>query len=547
MSSLGKGIAASGLAALLQSRDYKVQLKKLDPYLNVDPGTMNPNQHGEVYVTNDGAETDLDLGHYERFTGVAAQQCDSFSSGQIYSDVIAQERRGDYLGATIQVIPHITDRIKEVILLGVNDDVDFLICEVGGTVGDIEGLPFLEAIRQFTNDVGRSRACHIHLTYIPYLPSARELKTKPSQHAVKELLHVGIQPDILLCRCDRPIPEESREKLALFCNMNKANVIEALDVDTIYSVPLNYAKAEFDLQIFKLFGMTPKQEPDLSKWSTFVTKWRAPQKNVQIAVVGKYTDVRDAYKSIIESFIHSGVAHGVNVCVHWIAAESLETKTGQSCPEKTAAALKDMAGILVPGGYGNRGIQGKFAAIKYAREMRIPFMGICLGMQLAVIEFARNVLGLTQAGTAEHKDTQLKLVDLMKTWTQGDTVISRTEHDNLGGTMRLGQYPCTLTPGTLAHKVYGSLHINERHRHRYEVNKDLMGAFAENGLIISGYSPDGKLPEMIEIPDHPWFLAMQFHPEFQSYPFNAHPVFQGFVGAAVLYETQNMLNKEGTQ
>lgn len=539
VSSLGKGLAAAALGALLQAYGYKVRLRKFDPYLNVDPGTMSPFQHGEVYVTDDGAETDLDLGHYERFTGVSGKRSDSITSGKVYSHVIAKERRGDYLGATVQVIPHITDAIKEFVTKDQEPDLDFMICEVGGTVGDIESLPFIEAFRQFANDVGYTNALFIHLTFVPYIPSAGELKTKPSQHSVKELLSMGIQPDILLCRSDRPIPEDARQKLALFCNIKPEFVIEALDVDTIYQVPLSYAKAGLDLQVLNYFGMKHENPADLSRWEEIVKHIRSPDKEVNIAVVGKYTALKDAYKSLSEALVHGGFPYNARVNIHWMDAEDFEkSHEGRICsasPDVVSEKLKGMDGILVPGGYGERGTQGMIAAIEYARTRHVPYFGICLGMQLAIIEFARHVLHLQDATSTEFHETSYPVVGLLTEWVQGETVHKRSARDDLGGTMRLGAYPCRLKSGTLAEKVFQRPEIFERHRHRYEVNIGYRPQLEAAGMIFSGLSPDGILPEMIEIQDHPWFLAGQFHPELRSRPFEPHPMFSAFIKAALDY------------
>lgn len=543
VSSLGKGLAAAALGALLQAHGYKVRLRKFDPYLNVDPGTMSPFQHGEVYVTDDGAETDLDLGHYERFTGVSSKRSDSVTSGKIYSHVIAKERRGDYLGATVQVIPHITDAIKEFVTKDQETDLDFMICEVGGTVGDIESLPFIEAFRQFSNDVGDENALFIHLTFVPYIPSAGELKTKPSQHSVKELLSMGIQPDILLCRCDRPIPEDARRKLALFCNIKPEFVIEALDVDTIYQVPLSYSKAGLDLQVLNYFRMKPRDRLDLSRWEEIVGHIRSPASEVTIAVVGKYTALKDAYKSLAEALIHGGFPYNTKVNIRWVDAEELEeSQEGHArsvSPEVVAEKLRGVDGILVPGGYGERGTQGMIAAIEYARTRHVPYFGICLGMQLAVIEFARHILGLSKATSTEFRETPDPVVGLLTEWVQGGGVQKRSHQDDLGGSMRLGAYPCHLKPGSLAEKVFQKPEISERHRHRYEVNIAYRHALEAAGLIFSGLSPDGVLPEMIELKGHPWFLAGQFHPELKSRPFEPHPMFSSFIQASLDYAKKN--------
>ncbi len=526
LSSLGKGISAASLGALMEARGFKVRLRKFEPYLNVDPGTMSPFQHGEVYVTEDGGETDLDLGHYERFTSLYTRRSDAVSTGQIYSKVISKERRGVYLGATIQIIPHITNEIKDHLVSDIEDDVDFLICEIGGTVGDIEGLPFLEAIRQYANDVGRENVLFMHLTLLPYIKTAGELKTKPSQHSVKELQSMGIQPDVLMCRTEMPLPEEAKRKLALFCNIKPDCVIEAADVDTIYKVPLAYAEQGLDDQVLKHFSMEAPS-PDLSIWQNIVERVHSPKNTVNIAVVGKYTGLQDAYKSIAESFEHAGIANQVKVKVTWLNAEDL---VDRAAVEK---AMLGMQGILVPGGHGERGTRGKMRAITYARENKIPYMGICLGMQLAVIEFARNVLGLKEADSTEFDpQTPDPIVKLITKWQNREKMERRSTDTGLGGTMRLGAYPCALTEGSLVQKIYGNSKISERHRHRYEMDFSYEEALKKAGMQITGASPDGALPEIIEIKDHPWFLAMQFHPEFKSKPMAPHPAFKDFVQAA---------------
>jgi CTP synthase len=528
VSSLGKGIASAALGALLQARGYKVRLRKLDPYINVDPGTMSPYQHGEVYVTDDGAETDLDLGHYERFTGVAARQSDNVTTGRIYSNVIARERKGEYLGATVQVIPHITDAIKEFVTSDLTDE-DFVLCEIGGTVGDIEGLPFLEAIRQLGNELGRERALFVHLTLMPYIPAAGELKTKPTQHSVKELLSVGIQADILVCRSDRPIPEDSRRKLALFCNVRPERAIEALDVDTIYDVPNRYHEAGFDTEVLKRFGMAEghESEVDLSAWRNTVQRIREPEGEVSIAVVGKYTNLLDAYKSLGEALGHGGIANNVRVNLDWIESEIFESDA------EALARLEGVNGILVPGGFGERGAEGKVAAVTFARERKVPFFGICFGMQMAVIEAARNLAGVPGAGSTEFGACEESVVGLLTEWKRGNVVEQRSGEDDLGGTMRLGAYACRLTEGSKVAEIYGDdLDISERHRHRYEVNIDYRERLEKAGLIFSGMSPDGVLPEIVELRDHPWFVGVQFHPELKSQPFRPHPLFASFIKAA---------------
>ncbi|EGY01624.1 CTP synthase [Nitrospirillum amazonense] len=526
VSSLGKGLASAALGALLQARGYKVRLRKLDPYLNVDPGTMSPYQHGEVFVTDDGAETDLDLGHYERFTGVSARQTDNITTGRIYSNVIAKERRGDYLGATVQVIPHVTDAIKEFILGDVKDE-DFILCEIGGTVGDIESTPFLEAIRQLGNDLGPERALFIHLTLLPYIPSAGELKTKPTQHSVKELLSVGIQPSILLCRSDRPIPENERRKIALFCNIRQERVIAALDVDTIYHVPVSYHEQGFDEQVLRYFGLPADEAPDLTRWKEIAARVRQPEGEVTIAVVGKYTSLLDSYKSLAEALTHGGIANNVKVKLDWIDSEIFE---GGGAVQR----LEGVHGILVPGGFGERGSEGKIRAAQFARERNVPYFGICFGMQMAVIEASRHLAGLEDAGSSEfgHKYKH-PVVGLMTEWVRGNEMEKRGAEGDLGGTMRLGAYPCQLLPGTKVAEVYGANHIEERHRHRYEVNITYKDQLEKVGLKFSGLSPDGELPEIVEIPSHPWFIGVQFHPELKSKPFEPHPLFTSFISAAI--------------
>jgi CTP synthase len=525
VSSLGKGLASAALGALLQARGYRVRLRKLDPYLNVDPGTMSPFQHGEVYVTDDGAETDLDLGHYERFTGVPSAQSDNITSGRIYQRVIEKERRGEYLGRTVQVIPHVTDMIKEFVLSGA-DDVDFLLCEIGGTVGDIEGLPFFEAIRQLGNELGRSNACFVHLTLVPYIETAGELKTKPTQHSVKELRGIGIQPDILLCRSHHPIPDDERRKIALFCNVSPACVIPGLDLSTIYEAPIRYHEQGFDTQVLKVFGIEDSPAPDLSRWRWVVDRVRNPEGEVKIAVVGKYMQVKDSYKSLSEALTHGGLANNVRVHMEWIDSEVFER-------DDVAAFLEDVDGILVPGGFGERGTQGKIAAVKFAREHNVPFFGICYGLHMAVIEAARDLAGLEDAGTTEIGQPRHPVIALMTEWTRGNQLESREEGGDLGGTMRLGSYPAVLSPGSRVAEIYGANEIRERHRHRFEVNVGYVRQLAEQGFAVSGWSPDQRLPEIMEIPDHPWFIGVQFHPELKSRPFDPHPLFASFIAAAV--------------
>jgi CTP synthase len=527
VSSLGKGLASASIGALLQARGYKVRLRKLDPYLNVDPGTMSPIQHGEVFVTDDGAETDLDLGHYERFTGVNARKGDNVTTGRIYSDLIAKERRGDYLGGTVQVIPHVTNLIKDFVTSGVSD-TDFVLCEIGGTVGDIEALPFMEAIRQLGNDLGRDKVMYVHLTLLPYVSTAGELKTKPTQHSVKELLSIGIQPDLLLCRSEYPIPASERHKIALFCNLKPEQVIEALDSDVIYHVPVSYHEQGLDLQILKKFNLPDDKAPDLRIWNEIVEKKRNPQTTVKIAMVGKYTVLPDAYKSVIEALDHAGIANRAKVEIVWVNSRNIK--------DGLAEELKDVNGVLVPGGFGEDGAEGKIAVIKYARENNIPYFGICFGMQMAVVEAARNILGIEDATSTEFKPHPDPIVGLMTEWATKDKVEKRSAAGDLGGTMRLGAYECTIKEGTLAHKIYGKTEVSERHRHRYEVNINYKDALEAKGVIFSGLSPDGKLPEIIENINHPWFLAVQFHPEFKSRPFEPHPIFRSFVEAAVKHK-----------
>ena len=526
VSSLGKGLASAALGALLQARGFKVRLRKLDPYLNVDPGTMSPTQHGEVFVTDDGAETDLDLGHYERFTGVPAERTDNVTTGRIYQTVIERERRGDYLGATIQVIPHVTDAIKEFISAD-PADADFVLCEIGGTVGDIESLPFLEAIRQKANELGRDRAMFVHLTLVPYLQAAGELKTKPTQHSVKELQSVGIQPDLILCRCERELPIEDRRKIALFCNVPVENAIAASDVETIYQVPISYHESGFDVQVCKHFGIDHERVPDLSRWVDIVHRIRNPEGEVNIAVVGKYTAVLDSYKSLAEALQHGGIANHVRVHMQWIDAEIFEA-------EDAIHHLSEVEGILVPGGFGERGAEGKIAAARFAREHNVPYLGICFGMQMAVIEAARNLAGIEGAGSTEFAPAADPVVGLLTEWLQGDRIERRGIGDNLGGTMRLGAYDCILDGASLARSIYGTRTIQERHRHRYEVNINYRDRLERAGLMFSGLSPDGLLPEIVELPSHPWYLGVQFHPELKSKPFAPHPVFSAFVNAAVV-------------
>ncbi len=525
VSSLGKGVASAALGTLLQGRGYSVRLRKLDPYLNVDPGTMSPYQHGEVFVTDDGAETDLDLGHYERFTGVHATKSDNATTGRIYSDVIAKERRGDYLGGTVQVIPHITDAIKEIITRE-TDGIDFVLIEIGGTVGDIESLPFLEAIRQLGNELGPARTMFVHLTLVPYIPSAGELKTKPTQHSVKELQNAGIQPDMLLCRCDRQIPEGERRKMANFCNVRQQAVIAALDVDTIYAVPISYHAEGMDREVLRHFGLPFEQEPDLSQWQRIVDTVRSPEGEVRIAVVGKYTSLLDSYKSLAEALTHGGVRNRVKVTLDWVDSQVFEKPDAVD-------RLEGVHGILVPGGFGERGTPGMIAAVRFARERRVPFLGICFGMQMAVIECARNMAGLPDASSTEFGRCDTPVVGLLTEWARGNEMERREEGMDLGGTMRLGAYPADLDAASLIAQVYGKTRIEERHRHRYEVNINFRDTLEKTGLRFAGMSPDGVLPETIELPGHPWFIGVQYHPELKSKPLDPHPLFAGFIGAAV--------------
>ena len=526
VSSLGKGLASAALGALLQSRGYKVRLRKLDPYLNVDPGTMSPYQHGEVYVTDDGAETDLDLGHYERFTGVSAAQSDNITTGRIYSNIISKERRGDYLGATVQVIPHVTNEIKAFIGSDAGE-VDFVLCEVGGTVGDIEGLPFFEALRQFSQEQPRHTTCFLHVTLLPFIKAAGEMKTKPTQHSVKELRSIGIQPDILLCRADRPIDPGDKRKIARFTNVRESSVIQGLDARSIYDVPMAYYEEGLDREVLSHFGIDKPPKAKLSKWRKISETLHNPENGtVNIAVVGKYTVLPDAYKSITEALVHGGIANQVKVKINWLEAEEFETS-------EAVTVMKGMHAILVPGGFGERGTEGKIKAVRYAREYDVPYFGICLGMQMAVIEAARNLAGLSEASSSEFGDEGENVVGLMTEWTKGNERLERSKETDLGGTMRLGAYPAILEKGSLVAKQYGTAEISERHRHRYEVNIDYREKLESAGLKFSGLSPDGVLPEIVEIPGHPWFIGVQYHPELKSRPFDPHPLFKGFVKAAV--------------
>ena len=523
VSSLGKGLSSASLASLLQLRGFKVRVRKLDPYLNVDPGTMNPFQHGEVFVTDDGAETDLDIGHYERFTGISATKSDNITTGGIYSDIIRKERRGDYLGGTVQVVPHVTDRIKKFISQDIKNE-DFIICEIGGTVGDIESLPFLEAIRQFSNDTGKKNSLFIHLTLVPYLRASGELKTKPTQHSVKELRSLGIQPDIIICRSEREIPKNERKKISLFCNVPINNVIETVDVKTIYEAPISFHNEKLDERVLSYFNIKGKKTPNLSNWKNITNRVLNPKKDVNIGIIGKYVDLKDAYKSLDEALIHGGISNNVKVKLKRIDSENLK-------PKKIKSLLNDVEGILIPGGFGKRGTEGKIAAIKYARLNNIPFFGICFGMQMAVIEAARNLLNIKNASTSEFGNNCTPVVGLLEEWQKGKKKIKGTEK-NLGGTMRLGLYDAVLKNNSLISKIYQEKKIKERHRHRYEVNIKYKNDFEKKGLIFSALSPDGTLPEIIELKNHPWFVGVQFHPEFKSRPFTPHPLFSSFIKAA---------------
>ena len=530
VSSLGKGLSSASLAALLQLRGFKVRIRKLDPYLNVDPGTMNPFQHGEVFVTDDGAETDLDLGHYERFTGISATQSDNITTGGIYSDIIKKERKGDYLGGTVQVVPHVTDRIKKFISHDIKNE-DFVICEIGGTVGDIESLPFLEAIRQFSNDTEKKNSLFIHLTLVPYLKASGELKTKPTQHSVKELRSLGIQPDIIICRSEKKIPIPERKKISLFCNVNIENVIETVDVRTIYEAPISFHKEKLDDRVLSYFNIKSKKIPNLTKWKNITTKVLNTTKDVNIGIIGKYVNLKDAYKSLDEALTHGGIANNLKVNLSRIDSEHLKSQNLKS-------ALKDVSGILIPGGFGKRGSEGKIAAIKYARLNNIPFFGICFGMQMAIIEAARNLLNIKNASSSEFGNNCTPVVGLLEEWQKGKERFKGSEKD-LGGTMRLGLYDAILKSNSLISKIYSMKKIKERHRHRYEVNIKYKDEFEKKGLIFSALSPDGLLPEIIELKNHPWFVGVQFHPEFKSRPFTPHPLFSSFVKAAELSQKRN--------
>ena len=528
VSSLGKGLMAASLAALLQARGFKVRLRKLDPYLNVDPGTMSPYQHGEVYVTDDGAETDLDLGHYERFTGVPARQSDNVTSGRIYQGIIQRERRGDYLGATVQVIPHVTNAIKDFIRGDISPDCDFIICEVGGTVGDIESLPFIVAFRQFRNEIGRDRTFCIHTTLVPYIAAAGELKTKPTQHSVRELTSLGIQPEIIVTRCDRPLPESDRDKIALFCNVRREAVVPALDAKSIYAVPAQYHEAGLDAEVLNAFGIADAPEPSMARWEDVLDRLFNPEGEVTIGVVGKYVGLQDAYKSLTEALVHGGLANRVKVNIRWLDAELFEHPDAE-----VAATLEPCHGILVPGGFGERGTEGKIASVHFARERRVPYFGICLGMQMACIEAARHTAGIEGAGSSEFGDTEEPVVGLITEWMSEEGLQRREANGDLGGTMRLGAYEAKLAGNSVVRTIYGTDTISERHRHRYEVNVHYKERLEQGGLVFSGMSPDGELPEIIERPDHPWFIGVQFHPELKSKPFDPHPLFASFIEAAV--------------
>jgi CTP synthase len=527
VSSLGKGLMAAALAALLQARGYRVRIRKFDPYLNVDPGTMSPYQHGEVYVTDDGAETDLDLGHYERFTGVASRQSDNVTSGRIYKTIIERERRGDYLGATVQVIPHVTDAIKA-FARAETDDLDFVLCEIGGTVGDIESLPFIEAIRQLKNEVGRGNAISIHVTLVPYIAAAGELKTKPTQHSVRELAALGVQPDVLVCRCEHPLPPSERAKIALFCNVPESAVIPALDAKSIYAVPLQYHGEGLDSEVLRAFGITPSSAPDLSRWTEIMDRLTNPEGEVTVGVVGKYVGLQDAYKSLNEALVHGGIANRVKVNVRWIDAELFENDDSEIISQ-----LEPCDAILVPGAFGERGAEGKIKSVKFAREREIPYFGICFGMQMACVEGARDLAGIAAASSTEFGPTEEPVVGLITEWMGRDGLEQREAQGDLGGTMRLGAYEAALDGNSVVSSIYGGTTIHERHRHRYEVNTHYKDALEKGGLVFSGMSPDGTLPEIVERPDHPWFVGVQFHPELKSKPFDPHPLFASFIEAAV--------------
>ena len=524
-SSLGKGIASAALGALLQARGYSVKLRKLDPYLNVDPGTMSPFQHGEVFVTEDGTETDLDLGHYERFTDVNSSVEDNITTGQIYNKVIERERRGDYLGGTVQIIPHVTDQIKEFVLNN-NKGVDFCLCEIGGTVGDIEGLPFFEAIRQLGNELPDNQTCFVHLTLVPYIAAAAEIKTKPTQHSVKELRSIGIQPDVLLCRSEKRLDQSDIKKIAVFCNVSEKSVIQATDVKTIYEIPKIYMQNGFDTEVLASMNIKRPKKINLRKWNKVVNSLNNPKDQVNIGVIGKYVDLKDAYKSLSEALTHGGIANDTNVKIHWIDSEKIKTK-------KDISLLKSMSGILIPGGFGKRGSEGKILAINYARVNKIPFFGICFGMQLAVIEAARNLAKIDNANSSELANTKNPVVGLMTEWEKNNKKFQRDSNSDYGGTMRLGSYPAVLSKNSLSYKIYKTKNINERHRHRYEVNINYKEKLEKIGMNFAGISPDGLLPEIIEIKNHPWFIGVQFHPELKSRPFNPHPLFSSFINASI--------------
>ena len=523
VSSLGKGLSSASLAYLLKSQGYKVRLRKMDPYLNVDPGTMSPFQHGEVFVTDDGAETDLDLGHYERFTNISSKQSDNITTGRIYSDVIKKERKGGYLGKTVQVIPHITNRIKEFIKKDITNE-DFVICEIGGTVGDIESLPFVEAIRQFSNEYGKSKTLFIHLTFVPFLKSSDEIKTKPTQHSVKELRSIGVQPDIIICRSQQSIPLDQRKKISLFCNVPIENVIETVDVRTIYEAPISFYNQKLDKQVLKFFKLKPKKRANLNPWKKITKIVLSTKKSVNIAIIGKYVNLKDAYKSLDEALVHGGIANNVKVNLIRIESDNLKNS-------EIKTKLKNVSGLLIPGGFGKRGTEGKISAIKYAREKKIPFLGICFGMQMAIVEFARNKLKIKNAGSSELDKKCYPVIGLINEWDKNGKIIKGTDK-NLGGTMRLGLYEAKLRNNSAINKIYKSRSIRERHRHRYEVNNSLKGEFENKGLIFSGMSPDNKLPEIIELKNHPWFIGVQFHPEFKSRPLAPHPLFSSFIQAS---------------
>ena len=526
VSSLGKGLSSASLGYLLKSQGYKVRIRKMDPYLNVDPGTMSPFQHGEVFVTDDGAETDLDLGHYERFTNISAKKSDNITTGKIYSDIISKERNGDYLGKTVQVIPHVTERIKQFIKKDIKNE-DFVICEIGGTVGDIESLPFLEAIRQFSNDIGKEKTLFVHLTLVPFLKSSDEIKTKPTQHSVKELRSIGIQPDIIICRSQRSIPLDQRKKISLFCNVSIENVIETVDVRTIYEAPISFYNEKLDKQVLKYFKLKPRKKVNLLPWKKITKTVLNTKKIVNIGIIGKYVNLKDAYKSLDEALIHGGINNNIKVNLTRIESDKLK-------PNQIKKVLKNVSGILIPGGFGKRGTEGKISAISYARRNKIPFLGICFGMQMAVIEFARNALKIKNAGSSELDDKCYPVIGLLNEWNKNGKLIKGTSKD-LGGTMRLGSYEAKLRHNSLIEKIYNSKNIFERHRHRYEVNINLKNKFENKGMIFSGMSPDGKLPEIIELKNHPWFVGVQYHPEFKSRPLSPHPLFSSFIKAAKLY------------